>query len=353
MVITLRIDDPKTWNVDRALGRALSSRPDLFDISRAGKHCDVVLKSTSTLLQSPGRSEDYYGAPVILFDSYDVTWLSPPIVKEAAKPEVKAYVRSNTFRDPISYYRNTWRGTYYGHVLKSSFAHLPPNPVPRNTDDYLEAAIKKIVLLAPVIPSLPSDALEMIEDAYLPIHSRSIDFLVNTWNANQTQLSILEKDSTHITDFTTDSLFDKDKARGIEYLTYLAGLCDTKVFISPWGASAWSRADMEALLCGCILIKPECSNTKTLPDIYSPSKGWIQFCAPDFSDLHHVAEYVASNYLDFAYAAEEAQKFLLSYFKGAGKPSVFAEDIYSLCKHVIAGTEGQFKDITKKIPLGQ
>ena len=62
---------------------------------------------------------------------------------------------------------------------------------------------------------------------------------------------------------------------------------------------------------------------------------------------------MSANYLDFAYAEEEAQSFLLNFFKTAGTPNSLAKDMYSLCKHVIAGTESQFKDITKKIPLGQ
>ncbi len=356
MAITLRIDDPQTWSVDRALDSALRSRPDLFDISFAGKHCDIVLKSTSTLLKSPGRSEDYYGAPVILFDSYDVTWIAPPIAEEAAKPEVKAYVRCNTFRDPVSYYRQTWKGTYSGHVLKSAIGSLPPNPAPLRTDDYLEAAIKKIMLLAPAIPCMPSGVLDFVQESTTPIFSRTNDFLVNTLNINDQHFSLLEKHSSSVTDFTTNSLFNgkrMSRYAGMEYLFYLSNLCDTKVYVSPWGQSAWSRSDIEALLCGCIIIKPDCSNTKVQPDIYCPRKGWVQYCSPDFSDLDRVANYVLNNYLDFAYAAEEAQSFLIDYYEKEATLSSVASKFHSLCNHVLSGTESVFKDITTKIPLGQ
>jgi hypothetical protein len=356
MVFTLRIDDPKTWDIGSELDSVIRSRPDLFDISVAGRHCDLVLRSTSTLLKSPGLSCDYYGAPVILFDSYDTTWLAPPIIEEAAKPEVKAYVRSNTFRDPVSYYRQTWQGSYSGHVLKSAIGSLPPNPLPLRTDDYLEATIKKIVLLAPVIPFMPPGVLDFVQEASLPIPSRSTDFLTNTLGVNKQQLSLLRCKGGSLADCTTDALFHEDgigKYAGMEYLRYLAALCETKVFVSPWGRSAWSRADIEALLCGCMIVKPECSNTKTQPDIYSLHTGWLQYCSPDLSDLNIVAHYVLENYLEFAYAAEEGQSFLIDYYTTQATQSSVAEKLFSLCKHILAGTESTFKDITTKIPLGQ
>ena len=191
----------------------------------------------------------------------------------------------------------------------------------------------------------------------MPIPSRSTDFLTNTLGVNDQQLSLLRrKCNLGLDDYTTEALFHEGgiaKYAGMEYLSYLAALCETKVFISPWGRSAWSRADIEALLCGCIIVKPECSNTETQPDIYSLHKGWVQYCSPDLSDLNSVSHYVLANYLDFAYAAEEGQSFLMDYYTTQATQSAVAEDLFSLCKHILAGTENSFKHITTKIPLGQ
>ncbi|KAK9839508.1 hypothetical protein WJX81_006252 [Elliptochloris bilobata] len=40
------------------------------------------------------------------------------------------------------------------------------------------------------------------------------------------------------------------------YAAYIAALLDTKVVVSPYGAGEWAPGDLEALLCGCLLVKP-------------------------------------------------------------------------------------------------
>ena len=59
---------------------------------------------------------------------------------------------------------------------------------------------------------------------------------------------------------------------------YVDALMDAKVIISPWGWSPWCIRDLEAMACGCIVIKPECSNMLIYPDIYDPHRQLLVWC---------------------------------------------------------------------------
>ncbi len=71
---------------------------------------------------------------------------------------------------------------------------------------------------------------------------------------------------------------------------YLAWMMQSKIAISPWGWSAWNIRDYEALLCGCVLLKPECSGVRSLPDLYAPWEDLIVWCDPDYRDLPQAVE---------------------------------------------------------------
>jgi DNA repair exonuclease SbcCD nuclease subunit len=63
---------------------------------------------------------------------------------------------------------------------------------------------------------------------------------------------------------------------------YLEALRLSKICISPWGYDYWCLRDYEAILSGCILIKPNLPEIRGIPEISFTS------CKPDFSDLQEV-----------------------------------------------------------------
>lgn len=63
-------------------------------------------------------------------------------------------------------------------------------------------------------------------------------------------------------------------------------LTRSKVVISPWGFGETCIRDIEALLAGCILIKPETSWIETWPEYHHFPN--CLYCRPDFSDLDEV-----------------------------------------------------------------
>lgn len=45
---------------------------------------------------------------------------------------------------------------------------------------------------------------------------------------------------------------------------------NAQVLVSPWGWGEWSLKDHEAILCGCLVLKPEAGRYTAQPPIYDP-----------------------------------------------------------------------------------
>jgi len=73
-------------------------------------------------------------------------------------------------------------------------------------------------------------------------------------------------------------------------LEYLQSMQEAKIVVSPWGWEPVTYRDIEAVLCGCIVVKPDTSFVETWPNIpHIP-------CRVDFSDLSEVIDQILSNW---------------------------------------------------------
>jgi hypothetical protein len=87
---------------------------------------------------------------------------------------------------------------------------------------------------------------------------------------------------------------DAHKWQGKASADYVDELYRTKVIVSPWGYGEACVRDYEALLAGCVLIKPLTPHLTGLTDI-APFTVW---CAPDWSDLPKAVERALALYDD-------------------------------------------------------
>ena len=67
-------------------------------------------------------------------------------------------------------------------------------------------------------------------------------------------------------------------------------LSNTKIAVCPWGWTAWTWRDVEAIMHGCAVVKPRCDEVRIHPDLYHPDTSWLYWCEPDFSDLQEVVD---------------------------------------------------------------
>ena len=324
-----------------------------FEVDVDGGPCDILLRNTESVIQPRKACPQHFDTPVILFDSYDITHLPIPIAKEVAKPEVKAYLRSSTFRDAAVYFRQAQGGSYYNHVLSSNMNGLSPDVSHRSSDEYLDEVIKKIVVCNPVLPAMTSKHLEFI-DGQPPVLDRPLDVLFNDWEGVDTQIKLLKRQAYGLNSTMMRELFPEEIPStpdyGIHYILYLASLSNTKILVSPWGPGGFSKIDFEALLCGVIVVKPECSNIRTLVDIYDPLHGYVQYCAPCCSDLRDVLIYILNNLDEYVGLAYDAQKVLRQYYVPSDKTVVsWLSNFRLICEKILLGNTNNLGDL--KVPV--
>ena len=337
------------WSVADDLLEALGAIGVGFDIELDGGPCDIILRNTESILHAPDNPPQNFDTPVILFDSYDITHWSFPIAQEAAKPEVKAYLRSSSFRDPVTYLRQAQGGSYYNHVLSSSLNALAPDVTLRLSSDVIGEALKKIIVMNPVLPFLNKRYLEFI-NGQPPSEERYLDVLLNTWDVVDAQTKLLDRQKFGLNIKSFRDLYPSDThnspRRGLHYLLYLSCLSNSKVLVSPWGRSGFSKIDYEALLCGTIVVKPECSNINTWLDIYDPLNGYMQYCSPDLSDLRDTVLYILSNLSEYTGVTVEGKNLMHQYY---GSPEQAVDDwiirFRKICERILSGDSRKLGDM--------
>ena len=91
---------------------------------------------------------------------------------------------------------------------------------------------------------------------------------------------------------------------------YVDALLQAKVVISPWGWSPWCIRDIEALACGCIVVKPECSNMLVFPDIYDPRKQFLVWCDITFAGLADQLSYIYTHIAEMQDRVNRGREFV-------------------------------------------
>jgi hypothetical protein len=89
-----------------------------------------------------------------------------------------------------------------------------------------------------------------------------------------------------------------EKTGKLEKQQYFNVLANSKICISPYGYGEIAIRDIEAILSGCIVIKPDMSFVDTTPNIYN--KETCIFCKADYSDLCEKIDYILVNYNSLA-----------------------------------------------------
>jgi Glycosyl transferases group 1 len=89
-------------------------------------------------------------------------------------------------------------------------------------------------------------------------------------------------------------------------------MCLAQVFVSPYGNGEWSYKDFEAIMSGCVVVKPQPGSYVGYPNIYQPGR-LVVATKPDFSDLEDAVLDVLSDLNKWQSAVAAAQALLLKY----------------------------------------
>lgn len=113
-------------------------------------------------------------------------------------------------------------------------------------------------------------------------------------------------------------LFNKEKYSNfvtgdlISKNDYLKELRKSKICVSPFGWGEVCYRDFEAIMAGCLLIKPEMDHLETYPDVYKKNETYISL-KWDMYDLEKTLQEALENYEDYKDLIINAQKI----YKGA------------------------------------
>lgn len=271
---------------------------------------------------------EYTDTPMICDNSMDYAYMDPPVRDTLQHPQVRAFLAGVTFRDQISQQRKTWGGEYYGHVLRNMelFNSGPDVRCDRNLPD---GVMQKIKLFRPPTPTFDDDVYGYIEKNMKALKDREIDVFFsgravyhpkNIRNHPTAHRRQLEKAWPKFPGknkvLVTYDNWAGNRRRGKPCKNYaypweyVNMLLNSKVVISPWGWSPWCVRDLEALICGCLVIKPECSNVLVYPDIYNPANLCMIWCDVFFKSVAGQLSYIYSNLKDFQERADYGRAFI-------------------------------------------
>lgn len=261
---------------------------------------------------------EYKDTPIICDSSMDYAYLDLPMRDLISHPQVRYYLSGMTFRDPVAYNRKSWSGEYHGAVLNQRVFYNTGPDIREERESLPLDVLAKIKIDRPPIEIIRDDVFSYIEKNLKPLHKREIDisfsgrsfYFAPYGTAMPTiQRQRLESMWSSLPGKTKDYLSYTNPSGTLKYgkpikrysypYEYFKMLLNTKVIISPWGWSPWCIRDLEALACGCIVVKPECSNLQIYPDIYNPKYQLMVWSDILFEGLHSQLDYILNNVEEF------------------------------------------------------
>ena len=96
---------------------------------------------------------------------------------------------------------------------------------------------------------------------------------------------------------------------------YYLEMQSSRVCISPFGYGEICWRDFEAVLCGCLLVKPDMGHVETSPDIFKPYQTYVPV-RWDFSDLEEKCSYYLEHDVERQHIVDRAFEVLDSFYKG-------------------------------------
>lgn len=97
--------------------------------------------------------------------------------------------------------------------------------------------------------------------------------------------------------------------KGLGRVAYFDELFQTKAVVSPWGFGELCYRDFEAMLAGCVLVKPTSKHVLSWPYIFGDDQ--YVACKPDYSDLHEKLQQVVDHWDDYSEMRRRNRELLL------------------------------------------
>jgi Glycosyl transferases group 1 len=247
--------------------------------------------------------------PVVYFDGDDdlcVQW--PEIL-----PFVDLYVKKHVFSD-----RNQYLNRYVGKTNLTDYVHrqygysFADNIHAQETGPVASDQVGKIVLGGNIALDTNIMALHARMPANRPDSSKTVDVMFRG-NVPKDWLQYLRKDIEPSLVRLQDSYRVIIPQKRVSREEYYAEMIDSKICLSPFGFGEICWRDFEAIICGCLLVKPDMSHVETLPNIFRPFETYVPV-RWDYSDVHERCSYYLTHPVERERIANQASKVLGDFY---------------------------------------
>lgn len=221
------------------------------------------------------------GCSVAFFDSF-----APADLRLAATlgDDISYYVKKSILKDHSIYARAT-RGDTHLEEYYSKLYDLTPDMVSWN----VPPGFLQKVRLGPNFFTAPFFLSEFDNDALPDFEARrQVDLHARLGSREEGWYGLMRKSAIRAVD-KLDGSIDAVSGFGVSRKHFMSEMSASKICFSPFGHGELCWRDVEAMLSGSLLLKPDMSHLETAPDIYVPYETY----APlrwDFSDLQDVVD---------------------------------------------------------------
>ena len=278
------------------------------------------------------------GTPVVVVDEGNSPSVSPDLVDLLSRPEVRACFRRYGFRDTASYFRNV---DYYEEAYRIADVYdSPPDHFPVYVDDPIGNAVRKIQVCLPIGGDVLPEFVGNLQGCTASLAERARDVLVVEGESNpRTELLSRLWGGLPVDDklwFVVDDVGSPEMASIVDLMR------GSRIFLSDGFFSVY---DFYAVSCGCVVIKPECSNVVASIDIFDPLKSYIRYCDIGFKDLFPVV----SEVLRDIESHRESNLDITRLFSAADAHS-WGFHLRKTCQDVLDG-RSRLGDVSSPLPL--
>lgn len=233
---------------------------------------------------------------------------------------VELYVKKQVFRDRAEYERprngKTNLTDYVARTFGVSFEH-DPIPASRGVE---RGHLHKIVLGWNVALD---DKIRALHRAAPSPAERDIDVICRANVEPHLWIHPLRAPVASILERLAPEHRVLTPAARVSQVEYYREMQRSRICVSPFGYGELCWRDFEAILCGCLLVKPDVGHLETEPDVFVPLETYVPV-RWDFADLEEVLRHYLAHPEERERICRRAHAALLAYEHGGGFVRTFA-----------------------------
>jgi hypothetical protein len=226
---------------------------------------------------------------------------------------VDLYVKKHTFADLSHYLREfIGKSNLTDYVARNHGISFDSDIIPRS-GVLRPADLDKIFLGWNI--GMDDKIIKLFERTRVPTASeKDNDIICRATVPSENWLSVIRNPVTDALKPIEDQFRVLLPTQRVSLEQYYQEMRRSRICVSPFGFGETCWRDFEAVLCGCLLVKPDMSHLRTFPDIYIPGETYVPV-RWDFADLVDKCSYYLSNEPERARIAARAYEVLADHYR--------------------------------------